>query len=75
MNPAVAVLLGFVVGLIMPAICLFGLSEVQNAIGINMAHLDLNAVAMNMAVSGLLPISVLLGGILGVLLSLATARY
>ena len=76
MNPSVAVLLGFVVGLIMPAICFAGFAHFQE---IDTAHPDLLIAALtaglrNMAVSGLLSINILLGGIFGVLLSLAT-RY
>jgi len=45
--------------------------------GIDTAHPDLLMAALiaalrNMAVTGLLPVNILLGGILGVLLSLAT---
>jgi len=74
MHPSVATLLGFVVGLIIPAACFVGFAHFQ---GIDTAHSDLLIAALiaalrNMAVTGLLPINVLLGGILGVLLSLAS---
>ena len=69
MHPSVATLLGFVVGILIPVSCLVGLAHLQ---GIDTAHLDLIAGLMKMAVTGLLPINILLGGILGVLLSLAT---
>ena len=77
MHPSVGALLGLVVGLIMPAACFVGFAHPQAAMGIDPAHLDLliadlTAALKNMAVAGLLPINILLGGILGVLLSLAS---
>ena len=74
MHPSVGALLGFVVGLIVPAMCFVSFAHFQ---GIDTAHPDLLMAALiaalrNMAVTGLLPVNILLGGILGVLLSLAT---